>query len=218
MNPSIQDLKNQTKYELVAELHHNQIKEFVINQISEGSKITRWYMIYQLLMIIPGIFFMTRSIVLAFHTNLQPLYFTLSALVFCFSLLIVLHEFLHGMAIKLTGAPKVNYGAYFKKFIFYAEADQHVLNRRQFAFIALTPLVFIQIITVLALVFLKGNPAFYFPVVVMSAHSLFCAGDIALLSVFYQNPELEMYTFDVNAKKTSYYYQEKKGIDTKIQE
>jgi hypothetical protein len=46
MNPSIQDLQNQTQYELVAELHHNQIKEFVINRISEGSKITRWYIIY----------------------------------------------------------------------------------------------------------------------------------------------------------------------------
>jgi hypothetical protein len=122
------------------------------------------------------------------------------------------------MAIKLTGAPKVNFGAYFKKFIFYAEADQFVLNRRQFAFIALTPLVFIQIFTALALLFFKGSPAFYFPVVVMSAHSLFCAGDIALLSVFYQNPELEMYTFDVKAQKTSYYYQEKKGIEVKIQE
>lgn len=218
MNPSIQDLQNQAKYELVAELHHNQIKEFVINRISEGSKITGWYMIYQLLMIAGGIFYITRSIVLGFNTILQPLYFTLFALVFCFSVLIVLHEFLHGVAIKLTGAPKVNYGAYFKKFIFYAEADQHVLNRRQFAFIALTPLVFIQIVTALAILFLKGSQAIYFPVVVMSAHSLFCAGDIALLSVFYQNQESEMYTFDVKAKKTSYYYQEKKEAGIKIQE
>ncbi len=206
-NPTIEELQNSGEYELIARLNHQQIKEFVINQLMEDGKIIKTYMVYQLLMIIIGIFFFTRSIVLAFSSTAVPLYFSLSALVFCFSFLIVIHEFMHGITLKLTGAKRVTFGGYLKKFIFFAEADRFVINRRQFAFIALTPLVAVKLITLTGIIFLFSQPVFYFLIFVMSAHSLFCAGDIGLLSVFYKNKNSEIFTFDVKAEKTSYYYQ-----------
>jgi hypothetical protein len=163
-------------------------------------------MIYQILMIIVGMFFLTRSIVLAFQSSITPLYYTLAALVFCFSVLIIIHELLHGIALKLAGAKRVTYGGYLRKFIFYAEADQFVINRRQFAFIALTPLFAVKLITLIGIIFLFNQPVFYFLIFVMSAHSLFCAGDIGLLSVFYKIKNIEIFTFDVKAEKTSYFY------------
>ena len=122
------------------------------------------------------------------------------------SFLIVAHELLHGLAIKITGAKKVNYGAYFRKFIFYAEADKHILNKKQFAFIALAPLVVIKIFTVLGTILFFHHPLVYFLVFVMCAHSLFCAGDIGLLSIFYNNGKTEIFTFDVKDEKKSYYF------------
>ena len=205
-NPSIKELQNPEKFEVIAELSHNEIKEFVINQISAGGKIVKWYMIYQFAMVITGIFFLTRTIVMAFKNDFVPLIYAIAALFFCFTLLIIIHELLHGIAIKLTGAQKVNYGAYFKRFIFYAEADRHVINRRQFALIALTPLFVIQILTFTAAILFWQIPAFYFIMIVMTSHSLFCAGDIALLSIFYQNGSEEIFTFDVKAEKKSYYF------------
>lgn len=205
-NPSINELRNSGEFELVAQLNHQQIKEFVINQLAENGKIIRYYMIYQIVMILIGIFFFTRSIVIAFQSSLIPLYYSLAALVFCFSFLIVIHELLHGIALKLIGAKKVTFGGYLKKFIFYAEADQFVINRKQFVFIALTPLFVVKLITLIGIIFLFNLPVFYFLIFVMSAHSLFCAGDIGLLSVFYKNKNDEIYTFDVKAEKTSYYF------------
>lgn len=208
-NPTINELRNSGKYELLAQLNHQQIKEFVIDQLTGKSKIIKVYMIYQVLMILVGMFFFTRSIVLAFKGDSVPLYYSLAALVFCFSVLVVIHELLHGIALKLSGAPKVSFGGYLKKFIFYAEADQFVINRRQFAFIALTPLFAVKLVTLIGAVLFFSHPVFYFLIFVMSAHSLFCAGDIGLLSVFYKYKNAEIFTFDVKAEKTSYFFMRK---------
>jgi hypothetical protein len=205
-NPGIDELQNGQKYELIAKLDHQQIKKFVINQLTKGGKVVRVYMIYQGIMILMGIFFLTMSIVIAIQGNLQPLLFSGAALVFSFSLLIIIHELLHALALKITGARKINFGAYLKKFIFYAEADRHVLNRKQFAFIALTPLVVVKLVTLAGILLFIPTAGIYFFIFVMSAHSLFCAGDIGLLSIFYHEKDDEILTFDVKEEKTSYYY------------
>ena len=205
-NPSIDKLRNSDEYELIARLNHQQIKEFVITQLTDNGKMIKTYMIYQVLMIMTGMFFFTRSVVLAFKGDSVPLYYSLAALVFCFSVLVIIHELLHGIALKITGAKHVTYGGYLKKFIFYAEADQFVINRRQFAFIALTPLFAVKLITLTGIIFLFGQPFFYFLMFVMCAHSLFCAGDIGFLSVFYKFKNSEVFTFDVKAEKTSYFF------------
>ncbi len=206
-NPTIHELRESGAYELIGRLHHDEIKEFVLQQLSEGGKLVFSYMIYQFLMILLGLFFFTRSIVKAFNGISEPLYFSMGALVFCFSLLIIIHELLHAFALKLTGAIKINFGGYLRKFIFYAEADQHVLNRKQFAFVALTPLIVVKIISLAGVILYLANPAAYFFIFVMSAHSLFCAGDIGLLTLFHRNRKTDIFTFDVKNEKTSYYYQ-----------
>jgi hypothetical protein len=208
-NPTIEELQNNEKYELVAELEHRQIKEFVIKQITTESNLIRGFMIYQGIMILVGLFFATRPIVLAMRGNSEPFFYLLGAIAFTFTLLIIIHELLHLLALKITGAPKITIGGYFKKFIFYAEADRHVLKRKQFALVALTPLVVVKAVTLIAILLTIGEPAFYFWMFVMSAHSLFCAGDIGLLSFFDRFPGSEVYTFDVKEEKRSYFFREK---------
>ncbi len=208
-NPTIEELQNNEKYELVAELEHRQIKEFVMNQITTESKLIKGFMIYQGIMILIGLFFATRPIVLAMRGNPEPLLYLLGAVIFTFTLLIIIHELLHLLALKITGAPKVTIGGYLKKFIFYAEADRHVLNREQFALVALTPLVVVKVITLIGIIVTINEPAFYFWMFVMSAHSLFCAGDIGMLSFFDRFPESKVYTYDVQEEKRSYFFREK---------
>jgi len=206
INPTIEELQNNQEYKLVAELNHKQIKEFVMKRLSSGGKIVQAFMIYQILMILIGIFFFTRSVLLFFQNQSEAFFYVLGALVFCFSLLIIIHELLHGIALKLIGAKNINFGGYLKKFIFYAEADQFVLNKKQFTFIALAPLIAVKVITLAGILFFMESPWAYFSIIVMSAHSLFCAGDIGLLSIFYQDKDPAIFTYDVKEEKTSYYY------------
>lgn len=206
VNPTIEELQNSEKFEKIAELKHPEIKEFVLSQVSVNNSLTRVFMIYQFVMILVGLFFLTRSIVLAFHENILPFYYSIAALIFCFSALIIIHELLHGIALKITGAKKISFGGYFRKFIFYAEANRHVLNRRQFELVALTPLLTVQVLTLLGVILLFSHPSAYFVIIVMTAHSLFCAGDVILLSIFYRDKNAEIFTYDVKEEKTSYYF------------
>ncbi|MCY1721159.1 DUF3267 domain-containing protein [Prolixibacteraceae bacterium Z1-6] len=208
-NPTITELQNKERYELIAELDHKQIKEFVLEQLTQGGWIVKSFMIYQVIMLAFGLMVLIWAITQAVNAYLLPLYYTLAALIFCISFLIIIHELLHGIAIKLTGAKKVNYGAYLKKFIFYAEANQHVLNRKQFAFIALTPFVVIKFVTIIVIILFIHHPMVYFMVLVMCAHSLFCAGDIGLLSLFYKYGNSQIFTYDVKIEKKSYYFRRK---------
>lgn len=205
-NPSIEDLRNPERFELIAQINHQQIKEFVIEQLTSDGNIIRYYMYYQVAMIAVGAFFLARSVILAFKYTAIELIYTIAALVFSLTVLVVIHELIHGLALKLAGAPKVSFGGYIRKFIFYAEADLFVINRRQFAFIALAPLVLVKLLTLAGIIFFFNHPVFYFLIFVISAHSLFCAGDIGLLSLFYKYRDGEIFNFDSQAEKTSYYF------------
>ena len=206
-NPSIEELQNSGNYELVGKLSHDQLKEFVIEQLYHPSRLVIAYMIYQIVMVLLGLFFVSRSIFLGFHDDIYlPLIYTVSAIIFSFTFLVIIHELLHGIALKLAGARKVFFGGYLKKFIFFAEADRFVINCKQFAFIALAPLFVVQIVTVVGCLFYMKTPVFYFPIVIMNTHSLFCAGDVGLLTVFYRFPGSEIFTFDIREEKTSYYF------------
>lgn len=205
-NPTIQELQNTEEFELVHELEHNHVKDFVVNQITSGSRLIQTYMYYQLLMILTGLFFATRPLVLAFRGNIMPLFYLMSAILFTFTILILIHELLHALAFKFTGAPKVSIGAYLKKFIFYAEADKHVLNSNQFKFVALAPLVMVKIITVAGIIITAGTPSAYFWIFIMCAHSLFCAGDIGMIDYINKFRDTQLFTFDVKEEKKSYFY------------
>ncbi|MCK3684008.1 DUF3267 domain-containing protein [Maribellus sp. YY47] len=209
-NPTIQELQDPESFELIAELSHDNIKSFVLNQLAQGGKIIVTFMTYQTLMIILAIFLLIKSIVLTLQHTPENLYFSIAALLFCFTVLIPIHELLHGLAIKLSGAPHVHYGAYFRKFIFFAEADRHVINRVQFTWIALTPLLVVKGIALILTLLFWGTPWVYSFLLIMAIHSLFCAGDIGLLSVFYRHRNEVIYTFDVQKEKKSYYYQKRK--------
>ncbi len=205
-NPTIEELQAGESFELAAEVDHREIKNFVIRQMTTDQKIIRFYMVYQLVMVLVGLFFSARAIVLAIRGAWSPLFYSILALVFSFTLLIAVHELLHGIALKLAGAPKISFGGSLKKFIFYAEADRHVLNRSQFTLVALAPLVVVQVVTLAGILAMPGQPVTYGWIFIMSAHSLFCAGDIGLLSFFCADPGSEVFTFDVKKVKKSYFY------------
>ena len=205
-NPTVEELQNSDNYELLAELEHREIKNFVIEQVTTESRLIRAFMIYQGLIILAGLFFATRPLVLAMRGNYQPLFWLLGAIAFSFTLLVIIHEMLHLLALKITGAPRITIGGYIKKFIFYAEADRHVLNRKQYELVALTPLVVVKAVTLTGIIFTIGNPSFYFWMFLMCVHSLFCAGDIGMLSFFNRFPGSEVYTFDVKEENRSYFY------------
>ncbi len=204
--PSIEELNNPDAFELYASVEQNRIKDFVLQQVMSDKKMIPVYMVYQTLLFITGIFFLTRSVVLAFKGHPLFLLCTAAAVVFSLTLLVVIHELLHGTALKLAGAPKVTYGGILSKFIFFAEADRFVLGKRTFLLVAFTPLVVVNVITLTGIIIFFHTPLLYFFLVVMVIHSFFCSGDVALATIFYRFPGRDTFTYDIAEEKKTFYF------------
>ncbi len=204
--PTIQDLNDPEKFELLASVEQGRIKEFVLQQVMTDKVFIPAYMIYQTLLFFSGLFFLTRSIILAYRGDWRYLLISAAGILFSFTLLVVIHELLHGLALKLNGAPSVTFGGILRKFIFFAEADNYVLGRTSFLFVAFTPLVVIQTITIIGIIFWFYVPFVYFFLMVMTIHSFFSSGDVALVTIFYRFSDRETFTYDNSIEKKSYYF------------
>lgn len=126
-------------------------------------------------------------------------------LIFCFTILIIVHELLHGLAYKLVGAKKVYFGAVLSQFIFYAGSDQEKFNGTKFRFVALFPFASILVLGLISLLLFPEY--FLFTCTVLFMHTLFCSGDFAVMNFMQQYDLKQIYTYDSREKKETYFYQ-----------
>lgn len=203
------DLQNENNYELLTEVSHQSIREFVLEQIRAEKTIIRVYSVYQAIMILLFVFLLTRAIILSIKGNHDLLVTIGWSMLFSVTALIVIHELLHAMAYLATGARKISFGFILKKFIFYAMADRQVIGPKAFHIVALAPFVGIKLACVAGILQFYNEPLMYFFVGVMCLHSLFCAGDIAMLAFYKLHRGKEIYNFDNRSEEKTYFYARK---------
>ena len=204
-----EDLQNENEFELLAEVSHQELREFVVEQITKEKYLIRSYSVYQVVMMMLLVFLLTRNIILAVKGYAEPIIGIGLALLFSFSVLIVIHELLHALAYLLSGARRISFGLNLKKFVFYALADQQVIASRAFHWIALAPLVVVKLICIAGAITFYNEQLMYFFVTVMCLHSLFCAGDMAMLAFYRLHHEKEIYNFDNRSEGKTYFYTRK---------
>lgn len=119
-------------------------------------------------------------------------------------LLVVPHEWIHGLAYRQVGAPRVRYTAIWKKFIFTAQAPYFVADAREFRIVALAPFVVISSVLVLLVIGLPEQRLLFSGALL--THTAFCSGDFGLLSYFYQHRREELVTYDDVDGQRSYFY------------
>lgn len=88
----------------------------------------------------------------SFLIDLNQVGVTLAAIL----ITIVLHEWLHGMTMKLFGA-KPQYGFKWKQLLFYATCPGHAFQRNHYIAVALAPLVVLTIVFILGMWLLSGT-------------------------------------------------------------
>lgn len=206
---SPEDLQNNSEYELLAEVSHQHLREFVVEVVVKGKTLTRIYSIYQLVMMLLFVFLLTKGIVLSVKGSHTLLIQIGLSILFSVIALIIIHEALHALAYLATGANRISFGGKIKKFIFYAMADQQVISPRAFHVVALTPLVVVKMICLLGIVQFYNQQLVYFFTGIMCLHSLFCAGDIAMLDFYRLHPGKEIYNYDNKREGKTYFYARK---------
>jgi len=205
-----EDLQNENEFELLTEVSHQKLREFVMEQIVEEKYIIRIYSIYQVIMMLLFVFLLTRGIVLSIKGHSELLLSVGLAVAFSLSALIVIHELLHALAYLLTGARRISFGVILKKFVFYALADRQVITSRAFHIVALTPFVVVKLICFMGVIVFYNQQLMSFSLSVMCLHSLFCAGDIAMLAFYRIHSGKEIYNFDNKSEGKTYFYSRKK--------
>lgn len=204
-----EDLQNDNEFELLTVVSHQNLREFIVEQITKEKTIIRFYSFYQVIMLMLFTYIFTRGIIFSFKGN-HDLIVTIGwSLLFSLSILIVIHELLHAMAYLTTGARKISFGLILKKFIFYAMADRQVIAPGAFHIVALTPFVVIKLICMIGILQFYNDQLMYFFLSVMCLHSLFCAGDIAMLAFYRIHRGKEIYNFDSLSEGKTYFYARK---------
>ena len=201
-----EDLQNNTGFELLAEVSHQNLREFVVEQIKNEKYIIRIYSAYQVFMLVLLVYFITQSIVLVVKGHRDAISSVGLAVLFSFSALIIIHELLHALAYLLAGARKISFGVILKKFVFYALADRQVIAPRAFHIVALAPFVVVKLVC-LAVIFATADiQILYFFLTIMCLHSLFCAGDMAILAFYNLHSGKEIFNFDNRSEGKTYFY------------
>ena len=205
-----EDLTDENTYELLAEVEHHRVKSFVLEQITSDVRLIRVYSVYQVLMVLLLVFLLGKAAVL-YHRGMSDALIQMGyAVLFSFTILIILHELIHALAYWLCGVRNLRTGAMLKKFIFYVMADREVIGFKAFQAVAFAPLVAVKLVCLVLGVLYWSTPYAYFLFSVMGIHSLFCAGDMAMLAFYKINADKEIYNFDDMDTGKSYFYSRRK--------
>lgn len=202
----LEDLQQNPDYELLADLEHQQVKQFILEQLSPLIRLMKYYSFYQVLMVLLLLAQFGYSVAKALTGETVYLKEMAWALLFSFTLLVVLHEGIHAVAYRLFGVKKLRAGAIWQKFIFYVAADRQVVDYKTFRVVAFAPLLVVKAACLLAIILIWPGLGAWFAATVMFIHSLFCAGDMALLAFYQKNGGHKLYSFDDLQQGKTYFY------------
>lgn len=201
MKPTIEELRNEEKYRLILAVPFENLLPFLFDNMSAATKTMRFFYSFLIMCALSVIFFVFQT-EKAFG---QIFWYGLVGFLSSFTIMVPIHELLHGLAFKIFGARKLKFGKDIKQMMFYVTVNNFVMNRRQFSVLALLPFITVTFV-LLALELLVPGPLRWFCLSAMFWHATMCIGDFAMLSFFEKNKNLELYTFDDVSKKSTYFY------------
>lgn len=209
MKPSIEELFNSDRYIQLAELPYTEMIPFVQHEFAQRNNIIRGYIWLNISILLMMILIGARQM-----WNGEIGFWPFIAYIFLgfaitLTVLVPVHEAIHGLAYKMLGAPKVSFGGNLRQFYFYAVADRFVVGARGFRLIALAPFVLITIATIIGLYLTPVNIQWILWGILLM-HTGACAGDFGMLGFYKRHDDGgEIFTFDDVSNKVAYFFQEK---------
>lgn len=209
MKPSIEELFNSDRYIQLAELAYTEMIPFVQHEFAQRSNIIRGYIWLNIFILLMMVLVGARQVWNGEINFWSVIAYTFLGFAITLTLLVPVHEAIHGLAYKLLGAPKVAFGGNLKKFYFYAAADRFVVGAQGFRFVALTPFMVITIATIIGLYLTPVNVQWLLWGILLM-HTGACAGDFGMLGFYKRHHENgEIFTFDDVSNKRAYFFQKK---------
>lgn len=208
MRHTVEQIVKDSRFQLLDKLHYDDILDFATEYVRKRTRS----MFFYLVLIIAFFILQWSAFLYGIFANdmntISLLKQFLYGLIISLTIVIPLHELIHALGYLLLGARKIRFGAVLKHFAFYAVADDFVVNRNAYIFLALSPFIVVSLLNLAGFIFVHGYASYTY-ISVLFFHATMCAGDFALLSYFEFHRDKELYTFDDVPKKTSYFYYRK---------
>ena len=202
----IEELENNDAYQLIKTIHHQEILPFIQKEFDRRNLIIHLFVIINIALLTSSIFIGIQQVSSGTISFWRMFLLWVGGAIAGSTLIIPIHELIHGITYYLLGAPKVSYGWNPKQFYFFAVADRYVINGTQMWPLALGPFVIISVACLMGIVYLGIYwQWFFWGLLVM--HSLNCIGDFGMLSFFWEHRSKRLYTFDIVEHSVSYVYQ-----------
>ena len=202
------DLQDENRFTLLRVLSLEDIVQFLFQQIRILNPLTVLFFIAILLS------FSTIVLALVFEVLPGPWSWGKITLVgllgfVCWPIcLIPVHEVIHALVYKLTGAPKIKFGIKPAKCLFYVTADKYVIGKRHFILVALMPFLVISLLLIVLAHFIVTPLSWSF-IVCLFVHTTMCIGDFALAGLFIQHKRQAIYTYDDVENSVTYFYKKR---------
>jgi hypothetical protein len=200
----VEDLEDQKRFRLFLTISYKDLIGFVFDYLKKKSGLTLFYWILCLIFLLLTIF--VRIDVAGKFPESRILFHTVLGMVILPLVFIPIHEFLHIIPYFLSGATNIRVGMDLKQYLFYVTAHRYVASPLQFCIVALMPFMIISTGLLLSIFLLPGLWKWSMSMFLF-VHATMCAGDMALLNLYYLNKDMKIYTWDDADKKEAYFYE-----------
>lgn len=208
MKPTIEALFSEAQFTQLEMLPYAEMIPFVQREFKYPTPLVRLYIVLNVLIV--GIMLVLGYLqISSSKINIGDLFSSVSlGLAASMTILIPIHEAIHGLAYKMVGAPSVSYGGNWRKLYFYAVADRFVIGRKHFRMVAIAPFLVISLLSIIALFFVSISMQWFLWGLLL-LHTGACAGDFGMLAFYQRHPEGELLTFDDVAAQKAYFFQQR---------
>jgi hypothetical protein len=211
MRHTVEQIKNDSRFQLLDKLHYDDIVDFATEYVRKRTRSMFYYLVLIIIFFILQWAAFLYGIFVNDMNAVSLLKQFLYGLIISLTIVIPFHELIHALGYFILGARKIRFGAVLKHFAFYAVADDFVSNRNAFIFLALSPFIIVSLLNLAGFIFVQGYASYTY-ISVLFFHATMCAGDFALLSYFEFHRDKDLYTFDDVGKKISYFYYKKPEV------
>jgi len=200
----VEDLDDRKRFRLLLEVPYKNLIEFVFEYLKKKSVLT--VLFWSLCSIFLFITIVIRIKVAGYFPLIHILFHSVIGMIVLPLIIIPFHELLHVIPYYISGAKNIRVGMDLKQYLFYVTAHRHVATPVQFRIVAWTPFIVISFVSALLVLILPGLWKWSISLF-MFAHATMCAGDFALLNLYYLNRDKKIYTWDDADKKEAYFYE-----------
>ena len=204
--PDIEELHRDPSYRQILELEFSDMIPFVLSNIRKKGLISFLYLAINVVSLAFIILYVVWGLIEMQFTWASIIRQTLLG-IFAGSILVIpVHELLHGLAYRILGAKKIQFGADLHQFIFFVTAHHYPVSGIQLNFLAMTPIVVINLVTVIITILWLPHTILLVAFILLS-HNTMCIGDFAIVNYVRQTPG-RIITYDDTGEKRSYFFEE----------